>query len=141
MKKLCVRTTKNRNPFRKQITLKESPRRKLFLPVVYLWVNLLYIVTFTKNYVLGITGVLVYHWIHNYLEVPYIFNFISLTFVVTGVFFLKYSTTNDIHSEDPLEEFIYKNSTPKTFIKFKYAKRTTKLHWKQLQYLKRKKSK
>ena len=138
IKSLIVRKDNNKNTPNVSQKKENIILKTILYPICYIWVNTIYIVTYTKNYVIVIIGTASIHLINTTLKLPMISNTILLTLLLIGVTFLNSSVYKKNGELDLLESLLEIISTPKILLRFKYAKRMSRLHWKQTQYIQRK---
>lgn len=134
---MLFRKTKNRNIPKinksNQITLIQI----LLFPICSLWVNMLFVISLLKNSVL-IAMILIFIYVNeNFFDYTLMGDILGLLISLSGVIFLINSVYPSKNKIDRLETFLKTVTTPVVFMKFKYAKRNTRLQVKQVSYLKR----
>lgn len=139
IKNFIIRKDNNKNPLKiNQQKEKKIITKVLLYPMCYIVVNIIYIVTYTHNHFIFMMVTVSFYFFNKVLELPLIFDIITLTLVLIGLIFLKNSVYTKKDEFDMLEALLETISTPGIFKKFKYAKRASRAHWRRTQYLRRK---
>ena len=138
IKILIIRQDNNKNTLKINQKKEKIITKILLYPICFIVVNIIYIVTYTHNHFMVVIGTASIYFLNKFLESALISNIIILTLILIGFVFLNNSVhtkKDELAMSEALLEII---STPGIFKKFKYAKRMSRLHWKQTQYIQRK---